>query len=52
MKESSVKVYETTDYGMFKKMLGNRDVKGESKIVDSIKRVGLVNNPIIVDYSQ
>ena len=49
MKESSIKVYETTDYGMFKKMLGNRDVKGESKIVDSIKRVGLVNNPIIVN---
>lgn len=49
MKESGIKVYETTNYGMFKKMLGNRDVKGESKIVDSIKRVGLVNNPIIVN---
>lgn len=49
MKESEIKIYETTDYGMFKKMLGNRDIKGESKIVESIKRVGLVNNPIIVN---
>lgn len=49
MKESTIKVYETKNYDMFRQMLGNRDIKGESKIVESIKRVGLVHNPIIVN---
>lgn len=49
MKESEFKIYETTDYGMFRQMLGNRDIKGESKIVNSIKKVGYVMNPIIVN---
>ena len=49
MKESAIKVYETNNYDMFKQMLGNRDIKGESKIVESIKRVGLVYSPIIVN---
>ena len=49
MKESEIKVYETKNYDMFRQMLGNRDIKGESEIVESIKRVGLVHNPIIVN---
>lgn len=49
MKESGIKIYETVDYDMFRQMLGNRDIKGESKIVNSIKKVGYVINPIIVN---
>lgn len=49
MKESEIKIYETTDYDMFRQMLGNRDIKGESKIVNSIKKVGYIMNPIIVN---
>lgn len=48
-KESEIKVYETRDYSQFKKMLGNRDAKSENKIVESIKTVGLIPNPIIVN---
>lgn len=47
--ESSTKIYTTSDYAAFKKMLGNRDAKSESKIIDSIKKVGYICNPIIVN---
>ena len=47
--ESDIKVYTTSDYGMFKKMLGNRDVTGEAQIVDSIQKVGYVCTPIIIN---
>ncbi len=49
MKESSIKIYETYDYDQFRQMLGNRDAKSESKIVNSIQKVGYVVNPIIVN---
>ena len=48
-KESDIKIYETRDYSQFRKMLGNRDAKSENKIVESIKAVGLIPNPIIVN---
>lgn len=48
-KESEIKVYKTTDYGAFKKMLGNRDVKSVAKIVRSVQTVGQVIDPIIVN---
>lgn len=48
-KESTMKIYETKDYDAFKQMLGNRDAKSETKIVNSIKKVGYVLNPIIVN---
>lgn len=49
IKESNLKIYETKDYDMFRQMLGNRDPKSETKIVNSIKKVGYVLNPIIVN---
>lgn len=49
VKESDLKIYETKDYDIFRQMLGNRDIRGESKIVNSIKKVGYVINPIIVN---
>lgn len=49
MEESDIKVYVTKDYDMFKKMLGNRDTKGEAKIIESIQTVGYVCNPLIVN---
>lgn len=44
-------VQRTTDYSIFKTLKGNRDV-GKSRvsvIVDSIKKVGYIMNPIIVN---
>lgn len=45
------RVYETTDYTVFKQLIGNRtDVKSRAtKIKESIKNIGLRNNPIIVN---
>lgn len=48
-KDSGIKIYETRDYSQFRKMLGNRDARSENKIVESIKAVGLIPNPIIVN---
>lgn len=48
-KESDIKVYITSDYDMFKKMLGNRDVKGEAQIIESIQNVGYICTPITVN---
>ena len=49
MEESNIKVYVTSDYDMFKKMLGNRDIKSEARIIESIQTVGYICNPIIVN---
>lgn len=46
---SKYEILETTDYGMFKPLLGNRDRKSESKIIDSIQRVGYIISPLIVN---
>lgn len=50
-KESNIKVYETNDYEKFKTLTGNRttDVRRIRKIEDSIKNVGYIHNPIIVN---
>ena len=46
---SEYTIYKTNDYGMFKKMLGNRDAKSENKIVQSIKDIGYVCEPIVIN---
>jgi hypothetical protein len=45
------RIYETTDYSVFKYLLGNRAVKPArvKKIKKSIIEVGYVNNPIVVN---
>ena len=50
MKEA-YKVYETTDYSIFKRLKGNRDIPEFriSKIVESIQTIGWIHNPIIVN---
>ena len=42
-------ILETTDYEIFKPLLGNRDRKSEGKIIDSIQRVGYIISPLIVN---
>ena len=42
-------IYTTNDYDKFKKLEGNRDVKGTKKIVSSINKVGYVLSPILVN---
>lgn len=44
-------VYETRNYDMFKKLLGNRDVTEQriAKITESIKNVGYVLNPCVIN---
>lgn len=44
-----IDVKETKNYGMFKRLEGNRDVKCVKKIMDSIEKVGYIPNPIIVN---
>lgn len=50
-KKVAYNVYETKDYGMFKRLEGNRDIPEAriSKIVDSIQTIGWVHNPIVVN---
>ena len=43
------KIYITSDYKKFKKLVGNRDVKGTKKIIKSINEVGYVMSPILVN---
>ena len=43
------KVYQTSNYDLFKKLNGNRDVKNEKVIIKSIQKIGLIDNPIIVN---
>lgn len=51
MNESEHKIYKTTDYAIFKKLLGNRDVTESrvSAIKESILRIGYQPSPIIVN---
>ena len=44
-----IKVFETTDYAIFNKLEGNRDVYSVHKIVKSIKKVGYIPSPICVN---
>ena len=48
-KESSYKIYETMDYDQFKPLLGNRAIKAEAKIISSIREIGNICCPIIVN---
>lgn len=50
-KEKIYNVYVTRDYGIFKRLVGNRDIPESriSKIVESIQTIGWVHNPIIVN---
>ena len=48
-RESNKTIYETTDYDMFKPLLGNRDAKCEKKIEESINKVGYIFDPVIVN---
>ena len=49
--EVAYQVYTTTDYSIFKRLVGNRDIPESriSKIVESIQTIGWVHNPIIVN---
>ena len=48
-KSNCIVVYETADYGKFKRLMGNRDVKCVNKIIDSIQKVGYIPNPILTN---
>ena len=43
------KVYTTKNYDIFNRLMGNRDVTSVNRIVESIKKIGYVDNPIIVN---
>lgn len=49
--EVAYQVYTTTDYSIFKRLVGNRDIPESriSKIISSIQTVGWVHNPIVVN---
>ena len=42
-------IYETDNYGMFKRLEGNRDIKAINKIVESVMEVGYIPNPVIIN---
>ena len=42
-------IFITSDYDKFKKLQGNRDVRGTRKIINSIDKVGYVLSPILVN---
>lgn len=50
-KSVAYNVYVTKDYGIFKRLVGNRDIPENriAKIVESIQTIGWVHNPIIVN---
>ena len=50
-KEKIYNVYVTRDYGIFKRLVGNRDIPESriSTIVESIQTIGWIHNPIIVN---
>lgn len=43
------KVYTTTNYDMFNRLMGNRDVTSVKRIIESIQKIGYVDNPLIVN---
>jgi ParB-like chromosome segregation protein Spo0J len=49
MKERIEKIFETRDYGMFKRLKGNRDITTNrvAIIKASIENIGYISNPII-----
>ena len=51
VEESSKKIYITKDYSIFKKLTGNRSTELEriTKICDSIREVGYITSPILVN---
>lgn len=51
MVQKIAEVYSTTEYGMFKRLPGNRNVEELriKKILQSIEKVGFVLNPIIIN---
>lgn len=42
-------IYETYDYGKFKRLEGNREVKNFTRVLDSINTVGVILNPVLVN---
>ena len=53
MEKKLIEVFITTDYSLFKRLKGNRDVtnKRVAIIKDSIAQIGYISNPIIVNES-
>ena len=50
MKEKVIgEIYLTDDYDKFKRLKGNRDIKGTKKVIKSIKDVGYILSPILVN---
>lgn len=51
MQTAPFKVYMTTDYKKFKRLLGNRDVSEQriKRIIESIQQIGFLNSAIIVN---
>lgn len=47
--ESEYKVYKTTNYSLFKRLEGNRAVKAQKRIIESMNEIGVIDNPIIVN---
>ena len=47
--KKTIEVFETSDYGIFKRLKGNRDVNNVKRIIKSIKSVGYIMNPVIVN---
>lgn len=49
--EKAYDVYVTKNYGIFKRLVGNRDIPEAriSKIVNSIQSIGWIRNPIVVN---
>lgn len=46
---NDLKIYETNDYDMFKKLQGNRDERSAQKIKKSIRKIGYIVSPICVN---
>lgn len=42
-------VYVTSDYSQFKRLEGNRDPRSSKAIIESIKAIGYIDNPILVN---